>query len=425
MSTAFLTIINGAPVKKYRLNAHSITIGNGPGNSINLPVQSINQTHCRIKYEGDNYILEDIYNCGNLYINGVKISSQSLISEDMIQIGEVVLKFEIGEVPSVTKSAPATKTSTLIRKPQSNSSVQTAPKSKIGQPPSAKSNMSKPGFASRRQTSVVTKNYNKKQKGIFAILIVVVGAIIIFFVGIKGKSGLSQEELTKELQQIVKNVDSLVKEKKVIEADELLEKTIGDPKYANTKVLPQIKQIHNSVHDSAEQEKKALAEVTQFSEKLDKAMQNNEMKYQADQLFDECQSLIGKYSFSAQGAKLQQFKEDLAKVIGKQKQLNWIDEFDKMKKDAAQLLDNNSYSEAITLLDNFKNKYGNDAILASEIKNELDTINRKAKTEFNQIKEKITRLKGEGKSADSAKLLNEAMGRFMGTACYKDLEGLK
>ena len=284
----------------------------------------------------------------------------------------------------------------------------------------------------RRATAIATgspkKSMDKKQIITFAIAAGVIAVILIVIFVIKGTSGPSQEELTQELTKILQKADGLSKKNEIIEADDLLAKTIENPRYANADALADIKNYLKSIQDRAGSERKALTEVTQFKEKFDKVNVAEIPLKETEQLLDECKSLIGKYSYSNQGPELQQMKAELEKSVADKTVNTGTDELAKIQKEVARLLGagENNYSAAISFLDNSKAKHAENMFLGMGIKKELNSVNIKAKSEFNQkIKDKVAQLKKDNKSVDANNILKEALPRFKGADCYKDIEQLQ
>ena len=440
MTKVFLTIVAGVHPKRYELNAGLITIGSGAGNSINLPVSSTAQTYCSIKrLDRSKYLVEDSHKQGNICVNGIKTLSQHLVSGDLMQIGSVVMKYEITEDEPISKIVAGTKSSPVGQPLPSSVPTQaterrtaTIPRRTTSMATDSPTIEKRTAIIKRRTTAIATgspkKSMDKKQIITFAIAAGVIAVILIVIFVIKGTSGPSQEELTQELTKILQKADGLSKKNEIIEADDLLAKTIENPRYANADALADIKNYLKSIQDRAGSERKALTEVTQFKEKFDKVNVAEIPLKETEQLLDECKSLIGKYSYSNQGPELQQMKAELEKSVADKTVNTGTDELAKIQKEVARLLGagENNYSAAISFLDNSKAKHAENMFLGMGIKKELNSVNIKAKSEFNQkIKDKVAQLKKDNKSVDANNILKEALPRFKGADCYKDIEQLQ
>lgn len=440
MTKVFLTIVAGVHPKRYELNAGLITIGSGAGNSINLPVSSTAQTYCSIKrLDRSKYLVEDSHKQGNICVNGIKTLSQHLVSGDLMQIGSVVMKYEITEDEPISKIVAGTKSSPVGQPLPSSVPTQaterrtaTIPRRTTSMATDSPTIEKRTAAIPRRATAIATgspkKSMDKKQIITFAIAAGVIAVILIVIFVIKGTSGPSQEELTQELTKILQKADGLSKKNEIIEADDLLAKTIENPRYANADALADIKNYLKSIQDRAGSERKALTEVTQFKEKFDKVNVAEIPLKETEQLLDECKSLIGKYSYSNQGPELQQMKAELEKSVADKTVNTGTDELAKIQKEVARLLGagENNYSAAISFLDNSKAKHAENMFLGMGIKKELNSVNIKAKSEFNQkIKDKVAQLKKDNKSVDANNILKEALPRFKGADCYKDIEQLQ
>ena len=68
-----------------------IIIGRGEMNDLIIPEQTVSGKHCRIAYQGDQYILTDLQSTNGTVVNGNKIQSCAINQGDKIQLGKVLI----------------------------------------------------------------------------------------------------------------------------------------------------------------------------------------------------------------------------------------------------------------------------------------------------------------------------------------------
>ncbi len=80
---------------KYALDpSKRITIGRFPENSIYFHSTSISSRHCQIEIDGEYFVVTDLNSTNGTYVNGSKIRKRKLYNEDLIQIGNIELRFK-------------------------------------------------------------------------------------------------------------------------------------------------------------------------------------------------------------------------------------------------------------------------------------------------------------------------------------------
>ncbi|MFA6955226.1 MAG: DUF4388 domain-containing protein [Thermoanaerobaculia bacterium] len=83
------------------------TIGREPGNGIQVPDSSVSGLHAKIRKTSDGYLLEDINSRNGTYVNGERIQSRLLKSDDKIRLGKVHLVFNLPtQMLPTTTTAP-------------------------------------------------------------------------------------------------------------------------------------------------------------------------------------------------------------------------------------------------------------------------------------------------------------------------------
>jgi hypothetical protein len=70
-------------------------IGREPGNGIQVPDSSVSGLHAKIRKTSEGYLLEDMNSRNGTYVNGERIQSRLLKSDDKIRLGKVHLVFNL------------------------------------------------------------------------------------------------------------------------------------------------------------------------------------------------------------------------------------------------------------------------------------------------------------------------------------------
>jgi hypothetical protein len=92
---ASLIELNGSSVK-YQIFKHAVRIGRGKDNDIRLANDSVSMHHAEVhrRREGDFYIV-DLASTNGLLVNENKVHQEELHDGDVIELGEVRLRFVI------------------------------------------------------------------------------------------------------------------------------------------------------------------------------------------------------------------------------------------------------------------------------------------------------------------------------------------
>jgi hypothetical protein len=75
----------------FSLKKSVIKMGRDPGNDIMVDDKKSSREHAKLKVEDGKFILYDLASSNGTYVNGVKITNQSLMDGDEVQIGDTVL----------------------------------------------------------------------------------------------------------------------------------------------------------------------------------------------------------------------------------------------------------------------------------------------------------------------------------------------
>ena len=82
-------------VRTYTLQRGVTTLGRSSQNDIVLPNARTSRHHCRIYWDRDRYVLEDLHSSNGTYLNREQIQIAFLAPGDTLQIGDWVLEFTL------------------------------------------------------------------------------------------------------------------------------------------------------------------------------------------------------------------------------------------------------------------------------------------------------------------------------------------
>lgn len=80
-------------VHKYYFDKDIISVGRSRDNDVVIENLSISRNHCRIRLEGNSYILSDLNSANGTFVNGVKMSKTELFDKDVVSIGKHNIEF--------------------------------------------------------------------------------------------------------------------------------------------------------------------------------------------------------------------------------------------------------------------------------------------------------------------------------------------
>jgi hypothetical protein len=86
----------GKPVKSFRVDKDS-TLGRGSGCTIQVKDPTISKEHVRFEYKMGIFIATDNGSANGLVVNGKKLRRASLKDTDVLQLGNVVFRFDCGK----------------------------------------------------------------------------------------------------------------------------------------------------------------------------------------------------------------------------------------------------------------------------------------------------------------------------------------
>ena len=84
------------------LDAHPISIGRLPDNTIVVDNPAVSGRHARVFREGDHYVVEDLKSTNGTFINDKPVARHTLVDGDVILIGKHALTFSVADGDEAT-----------------------------------------------------------------------------------------------------------------------------------------------------------------------------------------------------------------------------------------------------------------------------------------------------------------------------------
>ncbi len=91
-------ITQGEANTSFELGQTSINLGRGSENSIVLAGQKISRHHAQLNWADNKWEVVDLASSNGTFVNGKKVERQPIAPGDTIQIGDSVLRYELGSV---------------------------------------------------------------------------------------------------------------------------------------------------------------------------------------------------------------------------------------------------------------------------------------------------------------------------------------
>jgi hypothetical protein len=87
----------GKPTKAWKIEKTERSIGRSERCDIKVPSKTVSKEHVRLEYKLGTYIATDQNSLNGVVVNAKKVRRASLRDGDLIQLGDVVLRFEVGK----------------------------------------------------------------------------------------------------------------------------------------------------------------------------------------------------------------------------------------------------------------------------------------------------------------------------------------
>jgi pSer/pThr/pTyr-binding forkhead associated (FHA) protein len=268
------------------------------------------------------------------------------------------------------------------------------------------------GYQTSRSTFAMPSTRKGKIIAIGAVLgILALGGIMY---AIKA-SQINPEKEKETMLHRVKEIDKTFKPDQVAEKDQALEEILRDyepvKKYV-AQVFSDIEKIHSKVHPVAADLKKAQKEVNPFLNKYAQVKNKPEdLKAQAQNLYDECRSLIDSHGGTVLGDKLKEIQEDLKKILA-ERGPSWTEKIVGLQSEVRAMAKKGEFAQALAKVNEFGEtfKEKDDAELWKKTTEQRDFLKRDS-TAFVSRKANETQkeLAAEGAKKDEIKKKLEAL----------------
>jgi pSer/pThr/pTyr-binding forkhead associated (FHA) protein len=80
--------------ERYELGEDELTFGRAPENTVVLTAASVSSHHCRLVFDGREYLLDDLGSTNGTRVNGRRITKVPLRNKNLLQVGTVEFLFE-------------------------------------------------------------------------------------------------------------------------------------------------------------------------------------------------------------------------------------------------------------------------------------------------------------------------------------------
>src|SRR5688572_3603251 len=106
MSAEIIIVSGSLSGSRFGLSPGHTEVGRSPACTVALPDSEVAWRHCVVQQEDGRYVLRDLNTSGGTYVNGMRVTTQSLENGDQISIGDSVLVFSdvaVAESPNSTR----------------------------------------------------------------------------------------------------------------------------------------------------------------------------------------------------------------------------------------------------------------------------------------------------------------------------------
>lgn len=87
---------DGTKVREWDLAGKTLSFGRGDTVGVQIDDQGMSREHFRITASGQGYLLEDLASKNGTFVNGARVTSQTLKQNDRIQAGDTLFVFVDG-----------------------------------------------------------------------------------------------------------------------------------------------------------------------------------------------------------------------------------------------------------------------------------------------------------------------------------------
>jgi pSer/pThr/pTyr-binding forkhead associated (FHA) protein/uncharacterized coiled-coil DUF342 family protein len=465
----------------YRLDKAAVIVGSGEACNIRVPDAGLVTRHCQILKMENGYVLRDMSGDVGTFVNGKKIKEHLLSDRDLIQVGKERFTFSVSAGENTSRvavsvapaAAPAGKTTRAVATSPSGSTGRIAspppaverktgrvdavrPPTARMQPPAA---VEAPGRSTQRvgkgNTDRVQKTTGRVAGGTKKITartaaqmgyqtsrstfampatrkgkLIAVGAVV-FILALGGvmyaikSAQVNPEAVKEEMARQIKDLQKL-KPDQVVEIDNGFEAILSQHEHVKQYVLQMYSNIekeHSKVHVIATDLKKAQKEVNPFLNKFAQIKAKpDDLKAQAQNLYDECRSLKETHGATVLGPKLEEIMTELKAVL-EARGGGWEPEFPALQREVQSMAKKGEMAQAAVKINEFGEKFKEKDVLElfNKLKEQRDFLKRDSLAHVNREITKATRdLGAEGAKKDDIKKRLEAF--LPGLEGYKEAQ---
>jgi pSer/pThr/pTyr-binding forkhead associated (FHA) protein/uncharacterized coiled-coil DUF342 family protein len=399
----------------YRLDKAAVIVGSGEACNIRVPDAGLVTRHCQILKMENGYVLRDMSGDVGTFVNGKKVKEHLLSDRDLIQVGKERFTFSVsaGEhtsrvAVSVAPAAatPAAKTGATTRAVAAPAPARSGNTGRIAaepprktervdgvRPPTSRMHPPPAVEAPGRSTQRVTKgNTDRVQKttgrmtggtkkitarsaaamgyqtsrSTFAMpstrkgKLIAVGAVL-FILALGGvmyaikSAQVNPEAVKEEMAKQIKELQKL-KPDQVIEIDNGYEAILNQhepvKKYV-AQMYANIEKEHTKVHQIALDLKKAMKEVDPFLKKYAQIKSKpDELKAQAQNLYDQCRSLKDSHGGTTLGPQLEGIQADLMKILA-DRGPSWTEKIVGLQSEVRSMAKKGEFAQALPKINEF------------------------------------------------------------------------
>jgi hypothetical protein len=414
----------------------------------------------------NGYVLRDMSGDVGTFVNGKKVKEHLLSDRDLIQVGKERFTFSDSAGENTSRvavsvapaaAAPAAKTTRAVATSSGSGNTgriaapPPAVERKTGRvdavrPPTARMQPPAAVEAPGRSTQRVSKgNTDRVQKSTGRVTggtkkitartaaqmgyqtsrstfampstrkgkLIAVGAVV-FILALGGvmylikSSQVNPEAVKEEMHKQIKELQKL-KPDQVVEIDNGYEAILSQHEHVKQYVMQMyanIEKEHTKVHQIAYDLKKAQKEVNPFLNKYEQVKKKPEdLKAQAQTLYDQCRSLKDSFGGTSLGPKLEEIQGELMKILG-DRGPSWTEKFVGLQSEVRAMAKKGEIAQALAKLNEFGEtfKEKDELELFNKLKEQREFLKRESMAFVNRkISETNKELAAEGAKKDEIK----------------------
>jgi pSer/pThr/pTyr-binding forkhead associated (FHA) protein/uncharacterized coiled-coil DUF342 family protein len=262
------------------------------------------------------------------------------------------------------------------------------------------------GYQTSRSTFAMPSTRKGKLIAIGGVVFILALGGIMYLI----KASQVNPEKEKETMLLrVREIDKKFKPDQVAEKDQALEEILRDAepikKYV-AQVFSDIEKIHSKVHPIAADLKKAQKEVNPFLNKYTQIKAKpDDLKAQAQTLYDECRSLIDSHGGTVLGDKLKEIQEELKKILA-DRGPSWTENIVGLQSEVRAMAKKGEFAQALAKINEFGEKFKekDELELIKKLTEQRDFLKRESMAFVNRkITETNKELAAEGAKKDELK----------------------